>query len=89
MESFGNIMECQPYQITFCGTLFSPILYSWLQCNRIHSGLRSGIVVLATGEVLSAATRSTATRKLACIFFLMAILLSGIQCRGLLCFIFK
>lgn len=45
-----------------------------------------GLLSWATEEVLSAATRSTATRKLACIFFLMAILLSGIQCRGY-CFI--
>ncbi len=30
--------------------VFSPILYSWLQCNRIHSGLRSGIVVLGNGR---------------------------------------
>lgn len=30
--------------------LFFPFLFSWLQCNRIHSGLRSGIVVLGNGR---------------------------------------
>ncbi len=45
-----------------------------------------GLLSWATGEVLSQQP-DLRQQGAACIFFLMAILLSGIQCRGLLCFI--